>query len=90
MLLGEIAKCMPRADGWVMLSSAANEIAREAASELTDLRQRFGYPNLKGVLLASELFDVAEEPTPGGGMRTIYRINDRYDLVIHREPPAAA
>lgn len=88
VMLGEIAKRMPRADGWVMLSTAANVIAREASAELTDLRKRFGYPNLKGVLLASELFDVTEEPTPGGGMRTIYRINERYELLIHREPPA--
>lgn len=88
VMLGEIAKRMPRADGWVVLSTAANVIAREASAELTDLRKRFGYPNLKGVLLASELFDVTEEATPRGGMRTIYRINERYELLIHREPPA--
>jgi hypothetical protein len=38
--------------------------------------------------LASELFDVTEEPTHGGGTRTIYRINERYELLIHREPTA--
>ena len=63
-----------------MLATAANVITREAPAELTDLRKRFGCSTLKGVLLATELFDVTDEPTPGGGTRTIYRINERYEL----------
>ena len=88
VMLGEIATRTPRADGWVVLATAANVITREAPAELTDLRKRFGCSTLKGVLLATELFDVTDEPTPGGGTRTIYRINGRYELHIHQEPPA--
>jgi len=88
VMLGEIATRTPRADGWVVLATAANVITREAPAELTDLHKRFGCSTLKGVLLATELFDVTDEPTPGGGTRTIYRINGRYELHIHQEPPA--
>lgn len=87
-MLGEIAMRTARPDGWALLSTAGQLIKREAPAELDDLRKRFGYPNLKAILLASELFDVTEESTPGG-TRTIYRISDRYELLMHREPAAA-
>lgn len=85
-MLGEIAMRTARADGWALLSTAGNLIRREAATELADLRKRFGQPGLKGVLLATELFDVHEESLPNGGTRTIYRINDRYELHLPRHP----
>jgi hypothetical protein len=80
LMLGQIAMATPRADGWTPLSRAGQLIKRDAPDELEDLGQRFGQPKLKGVLAATELFDVAEEPTPGGGTRTIYRINERWRL----------
>lgn len=55
-------------------------ITREDPAELQDLRKRFGHSSLKAVLLATELFDIVDEPTPGGGTRTVYRINERYEL----------
>ena len=58
----------------------AARLRREAPDDLEGLRARFGHATLKAVLLATELFDVAEEPTPGGGSRTIYRINERWRL----------
>jgi len=87
-MLGEIAMRTARSDGWALLSTAGHLIKREAPAELEDLRKRFGQPNLKGVLLASELFDVADEPTPSGGNRQIYRINERYELQIQQDPAA--
>jgi hypothetical protein len=80
LMLGQIAMATPRADGWTLLSRAGQLIKRDAPDELEELGQRFGQPNLKGVLTATELFDVADEPTPGGGTRTIYRINERWRL----------
>jgi hypothetical protein len=80
LMLGQIAMATPRADGWTLLSSAGQLIRRDAPDELEDLGQRFGQPKLKGVLATTELFDVADEPTPGGGTRTIYRINERWRL----------
>jgi hypothetical protein len=81
-MLGEIAMQTPRADGWMLLSSAGHVIKRHASEELEDLRDRFGHSTLKEVLLATELFDVEDEPTSGGGTRTIYRINSRYALRV--------
>jgi hypothetical protein len=72
-------------DGWALLSSAGQLIKREAPAELEDIPKRFGFANLRGVLLASELFDVADEQTRGGGTRTIYRINGRYALQTPRD-----
>ena len=87
-MLGEIAMRAARWDGWALLSTAGNLTEREAPAELENLRDRFGHSNLNGVLVATELFDVAEEPTSGGGTRTVYRINERYELHPQRGPTA--
>ncbi len=49
---------------------------------------RYGHRTLKKLLRATELFDLKEEPTPGGGTRTVYRINPQFELQIQREQPA--
>ncbi len=89
VMLGEIAKRTARADGWTVLSTAGQLIKREAPAELEGLRARLGHPNLKGVLLAAGFFDVVDEPTPGGGARTIYRINERFELPLRPDSVAA-
>jgi hypothetical protein len=85
VMLGQIAMATPRADGWTLLASAGQLIKREAPDELQDLRTRFGHATLKAVLQATELFGVVDEALPGGGTRTIYRINERWRL---ESPPA--
>lgn len=87
VMLGDIAKRTARADGWAVLAQAANVIAHEAPEELKDLRERFGHSRLKAVMLATGLFDVVDEPTPRGGVRTIYRTHAQYDLQNGQEPP---
>lgn len=87
VMLGQIAMATPRADGWTVLQTAGNLIRRDAPAELLDLHTRLGHATLKAVLLATELFDVLEEATPGGGTRTIYRINERWKL---ESPPAGS
>lgn len=81
-MLGQIAMSTSRKDGWTLLSTAGSIIKRDAPRELMNLRERFGQSSLKGVLLAAQVFDVQEEPTSGGGTRTIYRINSRCELQI--------
>lgn len=80
VMLGEVAMQSARADGWTVLSTAGQLIKQTAPSELQDLHVRFGHSNLKGLLLATGVFDVHDEPTPAGGKRTIYRINEHYEL----------
>lgn len=89
VMLGEIAMRTARPDGWAILSTAGNLIKREAPDELENLNKRFGHRNLKGVLVAAELFDVTDEQLPDGGARTIYRINDRYQLTLPIVPSCA-
>lgn len=82
LMLGELATRAARADGWMELSTAGQLIKRSEPRELDNLAERFGHKTLKRVLLAAELFDVAEEATSKGGTRAIYRINSRYQLNI--------
>ena len=89
LLLGELAAKTDRADGWMILATACNVIQKLEPEELTDLHKRFGHRTLKKLLLATEVFDLVEEPTPKGGARIIYRINPRFELQIHREPAGA-
>lgn len=85
-LVGEVAIRTARADGWAYLTTAHNLILREAPDEIVDLEKRFGLPNLKAILLATEYFEVADEDLPKGGKRLIYRISDRYQLTLNDEP----
>ncbi len=81
-MLGEIALKTARPDGWAYLTTALHLIRREAPDELDDLQKRYGHQNLKGLLLAAEYFDVVDEALTNGGIRTVFRINDRYTLQL--------
>lgn len=63
-----------RSDGWVLLSSAASFINQNEPNELSNLEKRHGHKRLKSFMLATEFFDVCEEPTDNGGVRVLYRI----------------
>lgn len=90
LLLGEVAQKTPRADGWTVLASAGHILRRQEPQELEHLLERYGHRTLKRLLQATELFDIEEEPTAGGGTRTIYRINPRFELHIQREDSGSA
>jgi hypothetical protein len=85
LLLGEVAQKTPRADGWTVLASAGHILRRQEPEELEHMLERYGQRTLKKLLQATELFDIEEEPTAGGGTRTIYRINPRFELHIQRQ-----
>lgn len=88
LLLGEVAQMTHRVDGWTVLASAGNILRQREPEELEHMLERYGHRTLKKLLRATELFDIEEEPTAGGGTRTIYRINPRFELHIQREEPA--
>lgn len=79
VMLGELAAKTDRPDGWMVLDRADNIIRELEPNELKDLGKRFGHRTLNALLLATELFDVEDEPTPKGGRRTLYRINSRHE-----------
>ena len=88
LLLGELATRTKRVDGWTVLATAGQIVWREEPDELKHMAERYEHRTLKKLLQATELFDIEEEPTARGGTRTIYRINPRFELHIHRDQVA--
>lgn len=75
--LATAAQTYQRADGWTLLSTAANFLVREAPDELSKMKHRYGHATLKRLVLASELFDVRDEPLRFG-TRALYRVKPEY------------
>lgn len=71
-MLIEVSIKNARADGWTLLNHAGNELRKVIPNEMTDLKRMYGFKTLKGVMLASELFDMYEEETDQG-TRLLYR-----------------
>lgn len=71
--LATAAQTHQRTDGWTLLSTAANFLVREAPEELSNMKQRYGHATLKRLVMATELFDVRDEPLPFG-TRALYRV----------------
>lgn len=90
LLLGEVAQKTPRADGWTVLASAGHIVRQREPEELEHMLERYGHRTLKKLMHATELFDIVDEPTPGGGTRTVYRINPRFELQIQPEKPTGS
>lgn len=71
--LATAAQTLKRADGWTLLSTAANFLVREAPEELDHMRSKYGHATLKRLVLASELFEVRDEALRFG-VRALYRV----------------
>jgi hypothetical protein len=72
-LLLNIATQQARADGWTLLSVAGHQIRLILPEDIGQLKNNWGYKTLKEFMLASELFDLIDEPTEKGGVRVLYR-----------------
>jgi hypothetical protein len=75
-LFGEVARQKARPDGWTYLADAGRLARIHESDEVTHIKERYGYSTLKRLLIASELFDVLDEPLPNGGFRTLYRVKN--------------
>jgi hypothetical protein len=73
-LIWNIANQATLPGGWVSLSKAGQEIRARAPGEMETIHQRFGHKKLIDLIIASELFEVRNEPTSKGGVRKLYRI----------------
>lgn len=80
LLLGDIFTQRKRKDGWALMSTAGQLVKQYMPEELTLLRKEYGYKSLKSLMLATELFDVYEEETEKGGIRTLYRLKPDWEL----------
>jgi len=61
-------------DGWILLSSAGQLIRKAVNGEKGQLTKKYGYNTLKALVLATDLFEIFEEPTAKGGLRVFYRL----------------
>lgn len=79
--LYEITELASRSDGWTLLNHAGQLIQQNAHEEMKKLNTQYGYKKLKELILATELFDIKEEPTDKGGVRVLYRLKNglRYE-----------
>lgn len=73
-LFVRIAETASRPDGWTVLARAGQLVHEMATDEVSDAKDRYGQGSLKRLLVASELFEVLEEPDGSGNSRTVYRI----------------
>lgn len=80
ILLGDIAQQIGRDDGCVLLNTAAQLLRQHAPEEFAAMPQRHGHQTLKSLILATELFDVVEEPSKKGGVRVLYRLKPEWTL----------
>jgi hypothetical protein len=64
-------------DGWVPLATAGRLLHERLPDVMSKLKERYGHRTLKPVLIASELFDVREQPTANGGARTEFRVKPK-------------
>ncbi|MFH2122079.1 MAG: OST-HTH/LOTUS domain-containing protein [Pseudomonadota bacterium] len=61
-------------NGWILLSSAGQLIQKAVPGEKGKLIKKYGYSTLKALVLATDLFEIFEEPTAKGGLRVFYRL----------------
>jgi hypothetical protein len=72
-LLLNVSLHQSRFDGWTLLNVAGQRVRQILPGEMEQLKSKWGYKSLKELVLASELFEVIEEPTEKGGIRVLYR-----------------
>jgi hypothetical protein len=73
-LLCDIASRHQRPDGWTCLAHAGQLVRCQEREAVEKMKERYGHRTLKGLLVASELFEILDEPLPSGGSRTVYRL----------------
>ena len=73
LLLGDIAAQIARSDGWTSINIASQLVKKYAPEEIVSLKKRYGHKSLKALILATEIFDIYEEPTEKG-FRLLYKL----------------
>jgi hypothetical protein len=73
-LLREVAEQKARPDGWAYVSDAGRLAHIHEADSVTRIKELYGHSTLKQLLIASELFDINDEPLSNGQFRTLYRL----------------
>lgn len=83
--LGQIAREACREDGWALLSVAGKILKTERPEEVAACLKQCGVKTLKGIILATDVFELKEEPTDSGGIRLLYRLSPGWELSEHKK-----
>lgn len=70
----EVSRDLSRKDGWTYLAWAGKLACDKLPEEVQSLKERYGHKTLKKLLIASDLFDILDEPVSNGTFRTLYRV----------------
>lgn len=81
--LCDIAQQRGDAGGWVSLDLAGQLLRRREPEDVARMQERYGHKTLKRLLLATQLFDVADQPARKGS-RAIYRVKPSWTLVLNK------
>lgn len=75
-LLAEMSRRAVNADGWVQLDAAGQALWVNAREDMSSLRAMYGYPKLKPLLVASEVFEMRDQPLSDGCSRVQFRLKN--------------
>lgn len=73
-LFCDVATQYHRNDGWTYLAQAGDLAAKELPDDVNVLEERYGFKTLKKLLVASEMFEIFDEPLANGALRTLYKV----------------
>lgn len=76
-VLVEIVKQIGKKDGCVPLSVAGALLVKHVPGDKASMKERYGHSSLKGLILATGMFDILEEPTSNGGTRLLYKFKEK-------------
>ncbi len=75
-LFGDIASRIARADGWACLAHAGSLVHKQAPDDVVNIKAKYGYSSFRKLIIASECFEIFDEPLANGGFRMFYRLRD--------------
>ena len=73
-LLTEMSRNAVNAEGWVRLDAAGQALWANAEEDMSSLQAMYGYNKLKPLVVASQVFEVRDEPFLNGGSQAFFRI----------------
>ena len=73
-LLTEMSRNAGNAEGWVRLDAAGQALWANAEEDMSSLQAMYGYNKLKPLVVASQVFEVRDEPFLNGGSQAFFRI----------------
>lgn len=73
-LLTEMSRNAGSGEGWVRLDAAGQALWANAEEDMSSLQAMYGYNKLKPLVVASQVFEVRDEPLSNGGSQASFRI----------------